>query len=159
MIAIDSHPTDDVMKKENWFFRNNKKIAQTMCNQVLFTFQNFRLDVNRWSSIHPLTNLLPAMPASPIPSNYTRNEQWVPWAVYGKRGPLRRKLRGKHKLTRRAPKTTRKATRWTRTSWLPVKADRPKHRGLTPRGGVLRKVGLNDPKKRNGCSRQYLACH
>jgi len=28
-----------------------------------------------------------------------------------------------------------------------VKADRPKHGGLTPRGGVLRKVGPNDRKK------------
>ena len=74
----------------------------------------------------------PAMPASPIASNYTRNEQWAPLAVYGKRAPLRRKLRGQHKLTRKAPKTTRKATPWTRTSWLPEKADRPKHGGLTP---------------------------
>jgi len=58
----------------------------------------------------------PAIAASPIASNYTRNEQWAPLAVYGKRARLRRKLRGQHKLTRKAPKTTRKATRWTRTS-------------------------------------------
>jgi len=51
----------------------------------------------------------PAMPASPIASNYTRNEQWAPLAMYGKRAPLRRKLRGQHTLTRKAPKTTRKA--------------------------------------------------
>ena len=42
------------------------------------------------------------MPASPIASNYTRNEQWAPLAVYGKRAPLRRKLQGQHKLTRKA---------------------------------------------------------
>jgi len=29
--------------------------------------------------------LLPAMPASPIASNYLLNEQWAPLAVYGKR--------------------------------------------------------------------------
>jgi len=110
----------------------------------------------RWGTLNPIWYhtlvhyYRPAMPASPIASNYTRNEQWAPLAVYGKRAPLRRKLRGQQKLTRRAPKTTRKATRWTRTSWLPVKADRPKHGGLTPRGGVLRKVGPNDRKKRNG---------
>jgi len=42
------------------------------------------------------------MPASPIASNYPLNEQWAPLAVYGKRAPLRRKLRGQHKLTRKA---------------------------------------------------------
>jgi len=31
---------------------------------------------------------MPAMPESPIASNYTRNEQWAPLAVYGKRAPL-----------------------------------------------------------------------
>ena len=36
----------------------------------------------------------PAMPASPIASHYPLNEQWAPLAVYGKRAPLRRKLRG-----------------------------------------------------------------
>ena len=34
------------------------------------------------------------MPASPIASKYPLNEQWAPLAVYGKRVPLRRKLRG-----------------------------------------------------------------
>jgi len=37
------------------------------------------------------------MPASPIASNYPLNEQWAPFAVYGTRAPLRRKLRGQHK--------------------------------------------------------------
>ena len=37
------------------------------------------------------------MSASPIASNYPLNEQWAPLAVYGKRAPLRRKLRGQHK--------------------------------------------------------------
>ena len=45
------------------------------------------------------------MPASPIASNYPLNKQWAPLAVYGKRAPLRRKLWGQHKLTRKAPKT------------------------------------------------------
>jgi len=43
----------------------------------------------------------PAMPASPIASNYPLNEQWAPLAVYGKRAPLRRKLRGQHKHAQR----------------------------------------------------------
>ena len=34
------------------------------------------------------------MPASPIASNFPLNEQLAPLAVYGKRAPLRRKLRG-----------------------------------------------------------------
>jgi len=42
------------------------------------------------------------MPASPIASNYPVNEQWAPLAVHGKRAPLRRNLRGQHKLTRKA---------------------------------------------------------
>ena len=33
---------------------------------------------------------------------YPLNEQWAPLAVYGKRAPLQRKLRGQHKLTRKA---------------------------------------------------------
>jgi len=41
------------------------------------------------------------MPASLIASNYPLNEQCAPLAMYGKRAPLRRKLRGQHKLTRR----------------------------------------------------------
>ena len=41
------------------------------------------------------------MPASPIASNYPLNEQWAPLAVYGKRVPLRRKLRGQHKHAKR----------------------------------------------------------
>ena len=39
------------------------------------------------------------MPASPIASDYPLDERWAPLAVYGKRAPLRRKLRGQHKLT------------------------------------------------------------
>ena len=39
----------------------------------------------------------PAMPASPIARNYPNNEQWAPLVVYGKRAPLRTKLRGRHK--------------------------------------------------------------
>jgi len=42
------------------------------------------------------------MPASPIASNYPLNEQWAPLAVYGKGALLRSKLRGQHKLTRKA---------------------------------------------------------
>jgi len=42
------------------------------------------------------------IPASPIASNYPLNEQWAPLALYGKKAPLRRKLRGQHKLTRKA---------------------------------------------------------
>ena len=61
-------------------------------------------------TLHFVSYNKPAMPASPITNNYTRIEQWAPLAVYGKRAPLRRKLRGQHKLTRKAPKTTRKAT-------------------------------------------------
>jgi len=45
---------------------------------------------------------LPAMPASPIASNYPFNEQWAPLAVNGMRTPLRRKLQGQHKPTRKA---------------------------------------------------------
>ena len=44
----------------------------------------------------------PAMPASPIASNYPLNEQWAPLALYGKRAPLRRKRRGQHKHARKA---------------------------------------------------------
>ena len=33
------------------------------------------------------------MPASPTASNYPLNKQWAPLALYGKRAPLRRKLR------------------------------------------------------------------
>jgi len=33
----------------------------------------------------------PAMPVSPIASNYPLSEQWAPLAVYGKRATLRRK--------------------------------------------------------------------
>jgi len=46
--------------------------------------------------------ITPAMPASPIASNYPLNEQWAPLAVYDKRAPLQRKLWGQHKLTRKA---------------------------------------------------------
>ena len=35
---------------------------------------------------------LPAMPTSPIASNYPLNKQWAPLAVYGKKAPLQRKL-------------------------------------------------------------------
>ena len=42
------------------------------------------------------------MPASSIASNYPLNEQWAPLAQYGKRVPLRRKLRGQHKHARKA---------------------------------------------------------
>jgi len=42
------------------------------------------------------------MPASPTAINYILNEQWAPLAVYGKRAPLRRKLRGQHKYARKA---------------------------------------------------------
>jgi len=56
------------------------------------------------------------MSAWPIESYYTRNEQWAPLPVHGKRAPLRRELRGELNLTPKAPKTTRKATGWTRTS-------------------------------------------
>jgi len=44
----------------------------------------------------------PAIPALPIASNYPLNKQCAPLAVYGKGAPLRRKLRGKYKLTRKA---------------------------------------------------------
>jgi len=54
---------------------------------------------------HDLRFVQPAMPASPIASNYPLNEQWAPLAVYGKRAPLQRKLWGQHKLTLKAPKT------------------------------------------------------
>ena len=43
----------------------------------------------------------PAMPASPNASNYPLDEQWAPLAVYGKKAPLRRKLRGQHKHARK----------------------------------------------------------
>jgi len=33
---------------------------------------------------------------------YPLNEQWARLAVYGKRAPLQRKLRGQHRLTRKA---------------------------------------------------------
>ena len=46
-------------------------------------------------------NYEPPMPASPIASNYLLNEQWAPLAVHGKRAPLRRKLRGQHKYSKR----------------------------------------------------------
>ena len=45
---------------------------------------------------------VPAMPASPIASNYPLNEQWAPLAVYGKGAPIRRKLWGQHKHARKA---------------------------------------------------------
>ena len=45
--------------------------------------------------------IIPAMPATPIASNYSLNEQWAPLAVYGKRAPFRRKLRGQHKHAKR----------------------------------------------------------
>ena len=32
----------------------------------------------------------------------TTRRQWAPLAVYGKRAPLQKKLRGQHKLTRKA---------------------------------------------------------
>ena len=55
------------------------------------------------SKVQPSTETLhsttPAMPASPIAGNYPLNKQWAPLAVYGKRAPIRRKLRGQHKLT------------------------------------------------------------
>jgi len=58
------------------------------------------------------------MPASPIASNYTRNEQWAPLAVYGKRAPLRRKLRGQHKRYENEqsemPNGARTALAWAR---------------------------------------------
>ena len=57
---------------------------------------------------------------------------------------------GPAQTNRQSTKTNKKATRWTPTSWIPVKADRPKHGGLTPCGGVLRKVGSYDQKKWNG---------
>jgi len=47
-------------------------------------------------------NYEPAMPASPIASNYPLTEQWAPLALYGKRTPLRRKLRGQRKHARKA---------------------------------------------------------
>ena len=49
------------------------------------------------------------MPASPIASNYPRNEQWAPLAVYGKRAPLRRKLRSQHKLANKQRPLAEKA--------------------------------------------------
>ena len=41
------------------------------------------------------------MPASPIAGNYPLNEQWAPLALYGKKAPLQRKLRGQHKHARK----------------------------------------------------------
>ena len=59
-----------------------------------------------FTAVYPLSypSIPPAMPASLIASNYPLNEQG---AVYGKRAPLRRKLRGQHKHAKRnAMKTT-----------------------------------------------------
>jgi len=66
------------------------------------------------------------MPASPIASNYPLAEQWAPLAVYGKRAPLWRKLRGQHKLTR-------KAKLWKRT----VRNGKRRTRGLCLSPGIL----------------------
>ena len=66
------------------------------------------------------------MPASSIASNYPLHEHWAPLAVYGMRAPLRRKLRGQHKLTRKAPKTL-----WKRTVGDPKR--RTRGLSLSPR--------------------------
>jgi len=48
------------------------------------------------------TTLSPAIPGSPIARDYPLNERWASLALYGKRAPLRRKLRGQHKHARKA---------------------------------------------------------
>jgi len=56
-----------------------------------------------WRSLQGIIYLyIPDMPASRIASNYPLNERWAPLAVNGTRAPLRRKLRGQPKLTRKA---------------------------------------------------------
>jgi len=65
--------------------------------------------------------LIPAIPPSPIASNYPLNEQWAPLALYGKRAPLRRKLRGQHKHAKRK-RTVGNAKRRTRSLCLSPRA-------------------------------------
>jgi len=84
--------------------------------------------------------LWPAMPASPIASNYPLIEWWAPLAVNGTRAPLQRKLRDQPKLARKAPKTYRspKCCIWViymPTTYLPSLPHSPGHSrdsGLSP---------------------------